>query len=95
MAACLNQQPAARVVIGPLVPIALVAPELGNFADVLEGQIQRGLTKLLDELEGVRYVARRRQLVINRQAHVVSLALIVQRPGQRVTHEMPLAAPPP
>jgi hypothetical protein len=26
------------------------------------------------------------------QAHVVSLALMVQRPGQSVTHEMPLTA---
>jgi hypothetical protein len=29
------------------------------------------------------------------QAHVVSLALMVQRPGQFFTLEVPLAAPPP
>jgi hypothetical protein len=40
-------------------------------------------------------VARGRQLVMNRQAHIVSLEFMVQRPGQRVTHELPLAAPPP
>jgi len=40
----------------------------------------------------VRLVARGRQLVVNRQAHVVSLAFMVQRPGQSVTHEMALAA---
>jgi hypothetical protein len=34
-------------------------------------------------------------LVMNRQAHIMSLAFMVQRPGQRVTHELPLAAPPP
>ena len=38
MGACLNQQPTVRVVIGPLLPIALVALELDDFADVLEGQ---------------------------------------------------------
>ena len=32
----LNQQPAVRIVVGPLFVIALVAPELGNFADLLE-----------------------------------------------------------
>ena len=91
MGACLNQQPAVRIVVGPLLPVALVAPELDNFADVLEGQVERRLTKLLDELAGVRFVARGRQLVMNRQAHVVSLAFMVQRPGQSVTHEMALA----
>ena len=95
MGACLNQQPAVRIVVGPLLPVALVAPELDNFADVLEGQVERRLPKLLDELAGVRFVARGRQLVMNRQAHVVSLAFMVQRPGQSVTHEMALAAPPP
>jgi hypothetical protein len=29
---------------------------------------------------------------MNRQAHIVSLAFIVQRPGQSVTHEMAAAA---
>ena len=29
---------------------------------------------------------------MNRQAHIVSLAFMVQRTGQRVTHEMALAA---
>jgi len=61
---------------------------------VLEGQVERGLTKLLDELSGVRFVARGCQLVMNGQAHVVSLESIVQRSGQFVTHEVPLAAPP-
>jgi hypothetical protein len=80
------------VVIGPLFVIALVSPELDNLADVLEGQVERDLTKLLDELPGVCFVARSRQLVMNGQAHIVSLALMVQRPGQSVTHEMALAA---
>jgi hypothetical protein len=53
------------------------------------------LTKLLDELAGVRLVARGRQLVMNCQAHVVSLAFMVQRSGQSVTHEMLLVAPTP
>jgi len=95
MGACLNQQPAVRVVIGPLLPVALVTPELDNLADMLERQVKRGLTKLLDQLAGVRLVARGRQLVMNRQAHVVSLAFMVQRPGQSVTHEVPLPVTPP
>jgi hypothetical protein len=50
----------------------------------------------LHELPDVRHVARRgRQLVMDGQAHVASLAFMVQRPGQFVTHEVPLAAPPP
>jgi hypothetical protein len=53
----------------PLLPIALVAPELGNVADALKGQVERRPPKLLDELAGVRFVARGRQLVVNRQAH--------------------------
>jgi hypothetical protein len=57
MGACLNQQPTVRVVIGPLLPIALVALELDDFADVLEGKVERRLTKLLDQLAGVRLVA--------------------------------------
>jgi hypothetical protein len=52
-----------------LLPIALVAPELGNVADALKGQVERRPPKLLDELAGVRFVARGRQLVVNRQAH--------------------------
>jgi len=92
MGACLNQQPAVRVVIGPLVPIALLVPKLDDFADVLKGQVQRGLTKLLDELAGVRFVAPGRRLVMNRQAHIVLLAFMVQRQDQSVTHEMALAA---
>jgi hypothetical protein len=52
--------------------------------------------RLLYELPGVGFVARGGcQPVMNCQAHVVSLAIIVQHPGQRVTHEMALAAPPP
>ncbi len=62
---------------------------------MLEGQVERRLSKLLDQLAGVRFVARGRQLVMDGQAHVVSLAFMVQRPGQFVTHEMPLAAPSP
>ena len=53
----LNQQPTVRVVIGPQLPVALVAQELDDFADVLEGQVERRLPKLLDELSGVRFVA--------------------------------------
>src|ERR1039458_385618 len=75
MGACLNEQPTVRVVIGPLLPIALVALELDDFADVLEGQVERRLPKLLDELPGVCFVARDRQLIMNRQSHVVLLAL--------------------
>jgi hypothetical protein len=37
----------------------------------------------------------RHQLVVGCQAHVVSLAFMVQRPGHFVTREVPLAAPPP
>jgi hypothetical protein len=81
-----------RIVLRPLFPIALVAPELGNFADALKGQVEHRLSKLLDELARVRFVSSGRQLVMNRQAHVVSLAFIVPRSGQSVTHEMALAA---
>ncbi len=49
------------------------------------------VAKELDEVASVRFVARGRQLVVNRQAHIVSLAFIMQRPGQSVTHEMVLA----
>jgi hypothetical protein len=84
----LNQQPAVRIAVRTLLPITLVAPELDYFADVLEGQIERRLSKLLNELAGVPFVARGRQLVMNGQAHVVSLAFMVQRPGQSVTHEI-------
>ena len=38
----------------------------------------------------MRFVARSRQLVMDGQAHIVSLASMVQRPGQPVTHEVPL-----
>ena len=92
MRACLNEQPTVRVVVGPLLPIALAALELDDFADVLEGQVERRLPKLLHELARVRLVARGRQLVMNGQAHFVSLARMVQRHGQSVTHEMALAA---
>ena len=37
-----------------MLPIALVAPELGNVADALKGQVERRPPKLLDELAGVR-----------------------------------------
>jgi hypothetical protein len=43
----------------------------------------------------MRFVSRGRQLVMNRQAHVVLLAFMVQRSGQSVTHEMLLAVPTP
>jgi hypothetical protein len=60
---------------------------------VLEGQVQRRLPKLMDELPGVCFVARRgRKLIMEGKSHVVSLAFIVQRPGQSVTCEMALAA---
>ena len=78
--ACLNEQPAVGVVIGPLLVIALVALQLDDFANMLEGQVERRLVKLLDELARVRFVARGGQLVMNRQSHVVSLAFMVQRP---------------
>jgi hypothetical protein len=58
--ACLNQHPAERVVIGPLVVIALVALELGDLADVLEGQVERRLPNLLHESTGLCFVARSR-----------------------------------
>ena len=74
MGARLNQQPAERVVIGPPLPIALVALQLNDFTDVLEGQVERRLPKLLHELPGVCFVARSRQFVMDGQAHVVSLA---------------------
>ena len=70
-----------RVVIGPPPPIALIASELGNIADALEGQVERRLPKLLHELPCVRFVARGCQLIMYCEAYVVSLASIVQRPG--------------
>jgi len=85
----MNQQPTVRVVIGPLLSIALIALELENLADVLEGQVERRLPKLLHELPGVCFVARRRQLVMDCKAHIVSLAFMVRCPGQFVTHEVP------
>jgi hypothetical protein len=91
MGACLNEQPTVRVVIGPLLPIALVTRELDNLADVLEGQVERRLPKLLDELAGVRLVARGRQLIMNRQSHVVLLGFMVERIGLSVTDKMPMA----
>jgi len=81
-----------RIVLRPLLPIALVAPELGILANALKGQVERRLSKLLHELARVRFVSGARQLVVNRQSHVVSLPFILQRPGQSVTHEMALAA---
>ena len=65
------------------------ASELDDFADTLEGQVQRRLTKLLHELAGVLLVTRCRQLVVNGQAHVLSLPFIVQRPGQSVNRSAP------
>ena len=47
----------------PGAPNALLAPERDDFAGVLEGQVERRLTKLLDELAGVRFVSGGRQLV--------------------------------
>ena len=56
---------------------------------MLEGQVERRLPKLLHELPGVRFVARDgRQLVMNGQAHVVSLAFMVQRPGPSVNQRL-------
>ena len=46
-------------------------PPTGNVADVLEGQVERGLMKLLDELAGLGFGSSGRQLVVNGQAHVV------------------------
>ena len=62
----LNQQPAVGVVIGPLLPIALVTLELDYFADVRKGKVKRRLTQLLHELARVRFVSRGRQFVMNR-----------------------------
>jgi hypothetical protein len=56
------------------------APGLDHFADVLKGQVERRLTKLVDELPGVCFVARSRQLVMNGQAHIVLLALWCNAP---------------
>jgi hypothetical protein len=55
---CLNQQPAVRIIVRPLLPIALVTPELDNFADTSKGQVERRLPKLLHELPGVRFIVR-------------------------------------
>ena len=93
MGARLNQQPAVWIVVRPLLPVALVALKLDYFADVLEGQVERRLPKLVDELPGVCFVARGGcQLVMDCQAHVVSLPFMMQRPAPSVTHEMALAA---
>ncbi|MCX6930229.1 MAG: hypothetical protein NT154_44520, partial [Verrucomicrobia bacterium] len=89
---CLNQQPAVGVVVCPLLPIALIAPALGNFADAIKGQVERRLSKLLHEVASVIFVTRGRQLVMDCQAHIVSLAFILRCHGQFVTHEMALAA---
>jgi hypothetical protein len=43
----------------------------------------------------VLFVARGRKLVMDGQAHVVSLAFMVRCPGLSVTHEIPMAAQPP
>ena len=43
----------------------------------MEGQVERRLPKLLDELAGGRFVALGRQLVMDCQAYVVSLAFKV------------------
>jgi len=44
---------------------------------MLEGQVERRLTKLADELPGVLVVAGRLQLVVDGQAHVALLVVIV------------------
>jgi hypothetical protein len=68
MGASLNEQPTIRVVIGPLLPIAPAALELDDFADVLEGQVERRLPKLVEEVSGFCLVAcGGRQLVMNRR----------------------------
>jgi hypothetical protein len=54
------------------------ASELDNLADVLEGQGERDLMQLLDDPACVRFGSRGRQLVVNSQAHAVSLPFIVQ-----------------
>jgi hypothetical protein len=86
----LDQQPPVRIVVRPLLPVALVALNLHNLADMLERQVESRLTELLHEFAGERFVSSGRQLVVNSQAHVVSLPVIVQCPIQSVTHEMPL-----
>jgi len=53
---CLKQQLAVRIVVGPQLPIALVTPELDDFADALKGQVERRLSKLLNEFARVRFV---------------------------------------
>jgi hypothetical protein len=49
------------------------APGLDGIADVLERQVERRLMQLLNELAGVGFVARGCMLVMNCQAHIVSL----------------------
>ncbi len=66
--------------------LASVAPELDPLSDMPEGQVERRLAKLLDELTGVRFAARGRQLIVDCKAHVRLPALMVQRPGQSVTY---------
>ena len=71
---CLNQQPAVRIVVRPLLPVAIVALKLDNFADVLERHVERRLMYLLDDLAGQGLVARGCcQVVVNAQAHIVGL----------------------
>jgi hypothetical protein len=50
---------------------ALVTRELDNSADVLEGQVERRLPRLLHELSGVCFVTRAREPIVNREAHIV------------------------
>ncbi|MCX6922580.1 MAG: hypothetical protein NT154_05100 [Verrucomicrobia bacterium] len=49
-------------------PWSCATSRFDNIADVLKEQVERRLLKLLDELAGVRFVASRRQLVMNGQA---------------------------
>jgi hypothetical protein len=59
---------------------------------MLDGQVEYRLSKVLDQFAGLRCVARGRQLVVNCQAHIMSLSFMVQCFGRSVTHEMALAS---
>jgi len=68
---------------------------LGLFSCPGLGRSTTGLAALGARV-AVRFVARGgRKSVLNGQAHIVSLAFMVQRPGQSVTYEMPLSVTPP
>ena len=88
-------RPPTLSLIGPLLVVALVAPEVDEVTDMPEGQVERRLPKLLDELAGVLFVARGGQLIMDGQAHIVSMALWCSAPSARHPQNAPGSHPNP